>query len=116
MYTNGSSTKTHPVRNIINSLEKNSGFFNTNNFLQIEYEKCKREMYTFFQNVISEFNNYSSLFDDQSPIVTDLEIIGLKKEKLNNFITKFENKRISTPDPFAFILMLKNYIHTFDQF
>ncbi|VVC34354.1 WD40/YVTN repeat-like-containing domain,WD40-repeat-containing domain,Quinoprotein alcohol [Cinara cedri] len=117
VYTCDRSTKTqHHTTHLINSPEQNFDYLNSNNFVRIKSEKCKKKMYTFFQNIKSELDKYNCLLNDQPIVqrVTNLEIEASKKKKLEKFMIEFENERINSPDPFLFIAVLKNYINTFE--
>lgn len=112
--TNGSSMETqdHAI-NFINP-EKNSAFSMINNVVNIKNETFKRVVCGFYQNLLPEFDKYNYLFKKELIIQHDISLnkLTLKKKNLDNLIAEFENQRINSPDPFLFIMMLKNYFHT----
>lgn len=108
--TNDNSTKIQEI-----NLEKNKSLTNSNDLFVMESEKCKNEVYQFYQNLKSEIEKFDCL-NDQSPVkhIAHLEIEASKKKELEQIVSEFENKRINSPNPFLFIAELKTFIHDFD--
>lgn len=102
--THDNSTEIH--------LEKNNSFENMNDLLVMEREKCKAEIYQFYQNLKTDIEKFN-LIEPESPIkyIAHLEIEASKKKKLEQIVAEFENKRIDSPNPFSFISELKTFIH-----
>lgn len=104
--TNDDSTKVHEI---------NNSFENTNDLLVMEREKCKAEIYQFYQNLKTEIDKFN-LIEPESPVkyIAHLEIEASKKKELEKIVTEFENKRIDSPNPFSFIAELKTFIHNLE--
>jgi len=108
---NGSFKKiTH---NKVNTLD----FSNSGNSVDIDGEKCKAEVYQFYQNLKLQLSKFNYFLNEPTTIkhVAHLEIEASKKKELENIVTEFENKRINSPNPFSFVAELKIFIHNYDQ-
>jgi hypothetical protein len=108
-YTNDNSTKINEA-----NLEKQNSCTNSKDLLVKENEKCKKEIYQFYQNIKSEIEKFNHP-NDQSPVkhIAHLEIEASKKKELEQIVVEFESKRINSPDPFSFIAELKTFIYDF---
>lgn len=116
--TNGNSTETlSQETNLIQSLEKMSLSFNSPSVM-LEIEKCKKEMIQFLQKLKIEFEKYLNLLSDSTTVkhVAHLEIEASKKKELENIVTEFEKRRISSPNPFLFMAELEKFIQNVEQF
>jgi len=104
--TNDNSTKIHELH-----LEKNNSFENKNDLVVMEREKCKVEIFQFYQNLKTEIEKFNLI--EQLPVkyVAHLEFEASRKKELEQTVAEFENKRIDSPNPFSFIAELKTFIH-----
>lgn len=113
---NGNSTKISQEMNLTTQSEQNL-CSDSNETVEIENEKCKNELRQFCQNLILELEKFNCSSTDQSTFkhVAHLGIEASKKKELENVVTDFENKRISSPNPFSFVAELKKCFDDLDQ-
>lgn len=104
--TNGNST------NLMNSPDHDP----CSDYVDVENEKCKKEVNQFYQNLKSEFEKFCNNSSNRSPIkhIAHLEIEASKKKELENIVINFLNKRIDSPNPYIFIAELNMFIHDFE--
>jgi len=83
----------------------------------IDSEKYKAEVHQFCQNLKSELSKFNNFLNEPTTVkhVAHLEIEASKKKELENIVAEFENKRISSPNPFSFVAELKTFIRNYDQ-
>lgn len=110
--TNDNSTKL--LLEETNSSDIHNTCTNSNDSLVVEHERCKKEVYKFYQYLKSELEKFDYL-NDQSPIkhIAHLEIEASKKKEHEQIVADFENKRINSPNPFSFLAELKTFVHDF---
>lgn len=90
---------------------------NTVDIEMSENEKCKAEVHQFYQNLKLELRKYQHFFKDKPAVkhVAHLEIEASKKKEFEIVVSKFEKKRVDSPNPFLFVEELKNCVYELDQ-